>query len=56
MMITRIYCQDILPGYIARIYCQDIQDTSAFDPTQKNLLLLDNCFLGRQNKAESILH
>ena len=23
------------------------------DPTQKNLLLLDDCFLGRQNKAEA---
>ena len=33
--------------------CQDIQDPSALDPTQKNLLLLDDCFLGKQNKAEA---
>ena len=32
--------------------CQDIPDPSALDPTQKNLLLLDDCFLGKQNKAE----
>ena len=32
--------------------CQDIPDTSALDPTQKNMLLLDDCFLGKQNKAE----
>ena len=31
---------------------QDIPDPSALDPTQKNLLLVDNCFLGKQNKAE----
>ena len=33
--------------------CQDIQDPSALDPTQKNMLLLDDCFLGKQNKAET---
>ena len=33
--------------------CQDIPDPSALDPMQKNLLLLDDCFLGRQNKAEA---
>ena len=33
--------------------CQDIPDPSALDPMQKNLLLLDNCFLGKQNKAEA---
>ena len=33
--------------------CQNIPDPSALDPTQKNLLLLDYCFLGRQNKAEA---
>ena len=33
--------------------CQDIPDPSALDPTQKNLLLLDDCFLGKQNKAEA---
>ena len=32
---------------------QDIPDPSALDPTQKNLLLLDDCFLGKQNKAEA---
>ena len=33
--------------------CQDILDPSALDPMQKNLLLLDDCFLGKQNKAEA---
>ena len=33
--------------------CQNISDPSALDPTQKNLLLLDDCFLGKQNKAEA---
>ena len=33
--------------------CQDIPDPSALDPTQKNLLLLDDCVLGKQNKAEA---
>ena len=28
---------------------QNIPDPSALDPTQKNLLLLDDCFLGKQN-------
>ena len=32
--------------------CQDIPNPSALDPTQKNLLLLNDCFLGKQNKAE----
>ena len=32
---------------------QNIPDTSALDPTQKNLLLLNDCFLGKQNKAEA---
>ena len=31
---------------------QDIPDPSALEPTQKNLLLLDDCFLCKQNKAE----
>ena len=31
---------------------QNIPDPSALDPAQKNLLLLDDCFLGKQNKAE----
>ena len=33
--------------------CQDIPDPSVLDPTQKNLLLLDDCFPGKQNKAEA---
>ena len=32
--------------------CQDIPDPTTLDPTQKNMLLLDDCFLGKQNKAE----
>ena len=32
--------------------CQDIPDPFALDPMQKNLLLLDDCFLGKQNKVE----
>ena len=31
--------------------CQNIP--SALDPMQKKLLLLNDCFLGKQNKAES---
>ena len=33
--------------------CQNIPDPSALNPAQKNLLLLDDCFLGKQNKAET---
>ena len=33
--------------------CQNIPDPSALDPYQKNLLLLDDCFIGKQNKAEA---
>ena len=33
--------------------CQDIPDPSTLYPMQKNLLLLDDCFLGKQNKAEA---
>ena len=32
---------------------KNIPDPSALDPMQKNLLLLDDCFLGKQNKAEA---
>ena len=32
---------------------QNIPDPSALDTMQKNLLLLDDCFLGKQNKAEA---
>ena len=31
--------------------CEDILDPSTLDPMQKNLMLLDDCFLGKQNKA-----
>ena len=34
-------------------HCQDIPDPSALDPMQKNLLLLDDCFLGKQNKTDA---
>ena len=33
--------------------CQNTPDPSTLDPAQKNLLLLDNCFLGKQIKAEA---
>ena len=33
--------------------CQDIPDPSTLDHTQNNMLLLDDCFLGKQNKAEA---
>ena len=33
--------------------CQDIPDPPAFGPTQENLLLLNDCFLGKQNNAEA---
>ena len=33
--------------------CTNISDPSALHPMQKNLLLLDDCFLGKQNKAEA---
>ena len=33
--------------------CQNIPDPSALDPMQKDLLLLDDCTLGKQNKAEA---
>ena len=33
--------------------CQDIPDPSALDSTQNNLLLCDDCFLGKHNKAEA---
>ena len=33
--------------------CSAIPDPSDLDPSQKNLLLLDDCFLGKQNKAEA---
>ena len=57
-------CSLIKKTYMQRIYlllqllkadfyddCQDIPDPSALNPMQKNLLLLDDCFLGKQNKA-----
>ena len=33
--------------------CQDIPDPSTLDPMQNNLMLLDNCFLGKQNKVKA---
>ena len=33
--------------------CQQIPDPKELDPNDKNLLILDDCFLGKQNKAES---
>ena len=33
--------------------CELIPDPSELDPNAKNLLILDDCFLGRQNKAEA---
>ena len=33
--------------------CELIPDPSELDPNAKNLLILDYCFLGRQNKAEA---
>ena len=33
--------------------CSAIPDPADLDPSQKNLLLLDDCFLGKQNKAEA---
>ena len=31
----------------------NIPDPTTLDPTRKNLLLLDDCFLGKQNKDEA---
>ena len=33
--------------------CELIPDPSELDPKKKNLLVLDDCFLGKQNKAEA---
>ena len=33
--------------------CESIPDPSSLDPQLKNLLVLDDCYLGRQNKAEA---
>ena len=33
--------------------CADIPDPKKLDPNEKNLLILDDCFLGKQNKAEA---
>ena len=40
---------------IANFYtdCDLIPDPSELDPEKKNLLVLDDCFLGKQNKAEA---
>ena len=33
--------------------CDSIPDPSELDPKSKNLLILDDCYLGKQNKAEA---
>ena len=33
--------------------CSSIPDPKDLNPTEKNLLILDDCFLGPQNKAEA---
>ena len=42
-------------GIKARFYndCCDIPDPAELNPSEKNLLILDDCFLGKQNKAEA---
>lgn len=42
-------------GMVANFYndCTTIPDPSELDPSNRNLLILDDCFLGRQNKAEA---
>ena len=42
-------------GIIANFYddCSNIPDPSSLDNLEKNLLILDDCFLGKQNKAEA---
>ena len=42
-------------GVTAHFYenCDLIPDPKALDPKLKNLLILDDCYLGKQNKAES---
>ena len=41
-------------GEIRADFYDDSQNIpSALDPAQKDLLLLDDCFLGKQNKAEA---
>ena len=33
--------------------CSDIPDPKELNPNEKNILILDDCFLGKQNKAEA---
>ena len=42
-------------GVTANFYddCELVPDPSNLDPSSKNLLILDDCFLGKQNKAEA---
>ena len=42
-------------GIVANFYndCNNIPDPSTLNATEKNLLILDDCFLGKQNKAEA---
>ena len=47
---------DVRNGKIRAYFCddcQDILDPSTLDLTQKNMLLLDDCFIGNLNKAEA---
>ena len=67
IQISNVFSHQILPAAIdqysgvrsgtikADFYddCNAIPDPSDLDPSQKNLLLLDACFLGKQNKAEA---
>tara|TARA_Y100000296_G_C5157156_1_gene249756 strand:- start:521 stop:1351 length:831 start_codon:yes stop_codon:yes gene_type:complete len=42
-------------GIVANFYndCAMIPDPTSLDATEKNLLILDDCFLGKQSKAEA---
>ena len=42
---------NITPNFFTN--CELIPDPSELDPEKKNLLILDDCYLGKQNKAEA---
>ena len=42
---------NITPNFFTN--CKLIPDPSELDPEKKNLLILDDCYLGKQNKAEA---
>ena len=42
---------NITPNFLTN--CELIPDPSELDPEKKNLLILDDCYLGKQNKAEA---